>query len=66
LKRIKDSEKKWYSSRRRSRANVMVFWRNEVSHRSGGTVYVAKYYSDRGRRRTRIWGGGQCWQYFSN
>jgi hypothetical protein len=25
LKRIKDSEKKWYSSRRRSRANVMVF-----------------------------------------
>ena len=25
LKRIKDSEKKWYWSRRRSRANVMVF-----------------------------------------
>jgi hypothetical protein len=26
LKRIKDSEKKWYWSRRRSGANVMVFW----------------------------------------
>ena len=52
LKRIKDSERKWYWSRRRTIAKVMVFWRNEVSHRSGGTVYVAKYHSDRGRRRT--------------
>ena len=55
LKRIKDSGKKWYWSRWRSRTNVMVFWRNWVSHRWGGTVYVAKYYSDRGRRRTGIW-----------
>jgi len=59
-------KKKWYWSRRRGRANVVVFWRNEVSHMSGGAVYVAKYYSDRGRRRTGIWGGGQCWRYFSN
>ena len=43
-----------------------VYWRNEVSHRWGGTVYVAKYYSGRGRRRTGIWRGGQWWRYFSN
>jgi hypothetical protein len=50
IKRIKDSEKKCYWSRRRSRANVKVFSTKEVSHRSGRTVYVTKYYSDRGRR----------------
>ena len=48
-------EKRWYWSTRRSRDNVIVFWRKEVSRRSGGTLYVAKYYSHRGRRRTRIW-----------
>jgi hypothetical protein len=51
FKRIKDSEKSGTGADDVVEPALRYF---EVSHRSGGTVYAAKYYSDRGRRRTGI------------